>query len=98
MPRIIRLELNESQKQELRTTRDHAQAAYLRERAAAILKIAEGQTITEIAATGLLKTRQHETVRAWVTRYLQEGLTGLKIKSGRGRKAAFFPPKPGKGV
>jgi hypothetical protein len=31
MPRIIRIELSQSQKQELEKTRDHAQAAYLRE-------------------------------------------------------------------
>ena len=94
MPRIIRIELSESQKQELKQTRDHAQEAYLRERAAAILKIAEGQTITEVAAQGLLKSRKHETLRDWLKRYQQAGLKGLKIKAGRGRKAAFSPTKP----
>jgi transposase len=94
MPRIVRIELSQSQKQELEKTRDHAQAAYLRERAAAILKVANGQTITEVAAQGLLKSRKHETLRTWLKRYLEQGLAGLKIKSGRGRKAAFFPQEP----
>ena len=98
MPRIIRIELSESQKQELRQTRDHAHEAYLRERAAAILKIGEGQSITEVAAQGLLKSRKHETLRDWLKRYLEDGLKGLTIKAGRGRKAAFSPKKPENGL
>jgi transposase len=53
--------------------------------------VAHGQTITAVAAQGLLKSRKHETLRTWLDRYLEQGLAGLKIKSGRGRKAAFFP-------
>jgi len=98
MPRIIRIELSEEQKQELQKTRDHAHEAYLRERAAAILKVGAGQTITEVAAQGLLKSRKHETLRDWLKRYLEEGLKGLKIKTGRGRKAAFSPQKPENGL
>jgi transposase len=98
MPRIMRIELSENQKQELQKTRDHAQAAYLRERAAAILKVAAGQTITEVAAQGLLKVRKHETLREWLNRYLEEGLKGLRIKTGRGRKAVFSPKKPESGL
>ena len=97
MPRIIRIELSEAQKQELQNMRDHAQEAYMRERAAALLKVAAGQTITEVAERGLLKTRKHETLRQWQKRYLEEGLNGLKIKAGRGRKAAFSPKKPERG-
>lgn len=98
MPRIIRIELNEAQKQELEQTRDHAQLAYLRERAAAILKVAAGQTITEVAKQGLLKPRKHETLREWLKRYLDAGLKGLQIKTGRGRKAVFSPKKSAHGV
>jgi transposase len=91
MPRIIRLDLSAPQKAELQHIRDHASKPYLRERAAALLKVASGQTITEVAAEGLLKPRKHETVRAWLTRYQQQGLDGLGIHSGRGRKSAFSP-------
>jgi hypothetical protein len=91
MPRIIRIELSAKQKHELRQCRDHAPEPYLRERAAAILKVAAGQTITEVAAHGLLKSRKHETLREWLKRYLEQGIMGLRIKTGRGRKAAFFP-------
>jgi transposase len=60
--------------------------------------MADGQTSTAIAAQGLLKTRKHETLREWLKRYLEEGLKGLKIKAGRGRKAAFSPKKPENGL
>jgi transposase len=69
----------------------------LRERAASILKVAAGQTITEVAEQGLLKRRKHETLRDWLKRYLDEGLEGLRIKAGRGRKAVFSPQKPENG-
>lgn len=91
MPSIIRLSLSCDQRAELQATLNYADKPYLRERAAALLKIADGQTVTQVAARGLLKSRQHETVRSWLRRYQQQGLAGLSIQSGRGRKAAFSP-------
>lgn len=91
MPRTIQLELSEAQRAELQHMRDHAAKPYLRERAAALLKVASGQTITQVAAAGLLKRRKHETVRDWLTRYQHQGLEGLGIHGGRGRKSAFSP-------
>jgi len=71
--------------------RDHSPKPYLRERAAAILKLANGQTASAIASTGLLHQRYYETVSDWFHRFQSDGAAGLVIKSGRGRKPAFSP-------
>jgi transposase len=91
-----RREVNLSQEQvsELEDLRDHHPYAYVRERAAAILKVAEGTSVRQVALEGLLKRRRAETVGEWVTRYLKDGEAGLLIRKGRGRKPAFFPPAP----
>lgn len=79
---------------ELVELRDHHPHAYVRERAAAILKVAEGMPVRQVALKGLLKQRRAETVGEWITRYLEEGQAGLLIRKGRGRKPAFFPSTP----
>lgn len=91
MPAKLKLSLSEAQIQELEELRDHAPKPYLRERAAAILKIAEGQSGRQTALQGLLKRHAPDTVYNWVRRYRAEGKTGLEIRSGRGRKPAFSP-------
>ncbi|MCL6432098.1 MAG: helix-turn-helix domain-containing protein [Anaerolineae bacterium] len=83
--------LNAQQRSELVHLRDHAPKAYLRERAAAILKIAGGQSARSVALNGLLKPRDPDSVRGWLNRYLAEGVKGLYIRPGRGRKPAFSP-------
>lgn len=85
------VKLNQEQRQELEWTRDHHPLPYLRAKAAAILKVADGQSRSQVAATGLLKPVYYETVSAWVNRYLDEGIGGLRVKAGRGRKPAFSP-------
>lgn len=91
MPRIYHLELEGSQRETLLAMRDHHPKAYLREKAAAILKVAEGQTIQAVAAEGLLRTREWETVAGWVKGYVSGGLGQLYVQAGRGRKPAFSP-------
>jgi transposase len=44
-----------------------------------------------VARTGLLRPRQPDTVYAWLDRYRAEGIAGLTIRPGRGRKPAFSP-------
>jgi hypothetical protein len=68
--------------------------AYVRERAAAILKIAEGTSPHAVAKAGVLLPRAPDTVYRWLTRYETDGVAGLLIKPGRGRKAAFSPSAP----
>lgn len=65
--------------------------AYMRERAAAILKLDWGRTVPWIAEHGLLQRRDEGSVRGWVHRYKEEGIDGLFIREGRGRKPAFSP-------
>ena|SRR5262245_7800899 len=91
MPRTLILELTEEQKQELVMIRDRAEKPYLRERAAALLKITEGARGSEVAENGLLRYRARQTISEWVARYREGGVHGLEIRSGRGRKPAFSP-------
>jgi hypothetical protein len=71
------LTLTEEQRQELLRFRDHDSRPYLRERAAALLKIADGQTPHQVATRGLLKPRDPDTVYAWLDRYQASGAAGL---------------------
>jgi len=95
MPKPLTIELTEAQRAELEDIRDHHETPYLRERAAAILKIADGLSGRETARQRLLKVHAPDTIYDWVHRYEENpSLAGLKIKAGRGRKPAFFPPLP----
>jgi hypothetical protein len=85
------LDLTQAQTQELTWVRDHHEKAYMRERAAGILKVAAGQSMLAVARHGLLKPRRHETVSEWISRYESDGVAGLQVRSGRGRKPAFSP-------
>ena len=91
MANPIHLELNEGQKRELEEIRDGNQKPYMRERAAALLKVARGRSGRDVALNGLHKQRDPDTIYTWVRRYQAEGIKGLLIRQGRGRKAAFSP-------
>lgn len=94
MPAPLSLRLTPEQQRELETTRDHHPRAYMRERAAAMLKIAQGHSAHQVALTGLLKPRDPDSVYGWLRRYQAEGVAGLAIRAGRGRKRQYFPPQP----
>ena len=83
------LTLADEDKRSLEYLRDHDQRPYLRERAAALLKINQGSTAHAVAVSGLLKPRDPDTIYAWVDRYLQAGLAGLVQKPRRKRR---LPP------
>lgn len=91
MAQPLTLELTERQRAELETVRDTHAKAYIRERAAALLKIADGQSPLQVAQQGLLKPRNPDTVYSWYHRYQAEGIAGLYIRPGRGRRPAFSP-------
>ena len=91
MPPAIKLELTPKQRQELEALLDQSPKPYLRERAAALLKIAGGQSGLATARSGLLKPRLPDTIYAWVKRYRAQGVAGLQQSAGRGRKPAFSP-------
>lgn len=90
MPRR-QLVLSETERRELVQLRDHARQPYVRERSAALLKIAEGMPVTLVARQGLLRPRDPDTVYAWLDRYQATGSAGLKVHPGRGRQPAFSP-------
>lgn len=76
---------------ELEKVRDHHRKPYMREKAGALVKIALGQTPRAVALHGLLKPRKPDTIYAWLDTYESEGLKGLCVKKGRGRKPAYSP-------
>ena len=90
MPKRYEIVLGEQEKQKLESWVKNPPSPYLRERARAILKVSEGETIQ--ATAGKLRIRVHRNaVSEWVKRFLSDRLEGLKIKKGRGRKAIFSP-------
>ena len=91
MPKRYVIELSAEQRQQLERIRDTHPKPYLRERAAAVLKVADHESARQVATQGLLKRRSKDTVSQWIRRYLAQGLEGLRIRAGRGRKPAFSP-------
>jgi hypothetical protein len=91
MSRRPRFTLTPRQRRALARVRDHHRTPHLREKAAALLKVAAGWPIQDVAAFGLLKPRSRNTVAAWLDRYRARGLAGLGVANGRGRKPAFSP-------
>ncbi len=77
MPQRRTLFLNETQRQELLHHRDHDPRPSVRERCAALLKIAAGQSPHAVARQGLLKPRDPDTVYAWLNWYEREGLRSV---------------------
>lgn len=89
MPKLLTLCLMPEQEEQLKQIRDTHEKAYMRERASAILKVAQGISPRQVALTGLLKARKPDTVYVWLKRYLSEGIAGLLVKPGRGRKPSY---------
>ncbi len=86
MARRRRLELTEVQRQALIDHRDHDPRPYVRERCAALLKVADGQTPHAVAQQGLLKPRDPDTVYGWLAHYQAMGLPGLIARQQGGRR------------
>jgi hypothetical protein len=61
----------------------------LARRCRAILGVADGLTLVEVAR---LVDLTEEHVREWVQRFLKDRLEGLRDRPGRGRKP-LFPPR-----
>ena len=69
--------LSDSQQHQLLDHRDHDPRPYVRERCAALLKVAAGQSPHAVARSGLLKSRDPDTLYAWLDLYQADGLDGL---------------------
>lgn len=91
MPKRLIPELSDEQKAKLEDLLKNSPKPCLRERAGAILKLANKQTVSDIADHGFLQKRHRETVSTWFHRFATDGIEDLSIKDGRGRKPAFFP-------
>lgn len=85
--KIRTLTLTEEQSQELKQYRDHDPKIQMRERCAALLKIASGQTAHWVARNGLLKARDPDTIYAWLDIFESQGIEGLiKRTQGQNRR------------
>src|SRR4051812_43262451 len=89
----LTLDLNEQQRKELEHVRDRDPRAYLRECAAALLKISDGLSPHHIAKHSLNKPRHADTVYRWLTKYNHGGLEAL-IHKPRGHRG--FSPSRGR--
>ena len=84
------LELSGAQRKGLTECLNHDRRPDIRERCAAILKIAEGHAPYAVAREGLLKHRDPDTVYGWLDRYEEHGLEGLlRGRHGGDRRSPF---------
>src|SRR6185436_19777332 len=87
------LELTDQQRAELERIRDRDHRAYMRECAAALLKVAAGYSARHVAMHGLNKPRQADTVYRWLSKYNSGGLQAL-VHKPRGHRG--FSPSAGR--
>ena len=80
------LVLSEAERQTLEQARAHHPLAYVRERAAALLRIGAGEAAYHVAVTGLLKPRDPDTLYHWLNLYEQGGVAALRLPRRRGRR------------
>lgn len=80
----LTLELSEVERVTLETMRDRHPRPYLRERAAALLRIADGMAALQVAASGL-KVRDPDTVYGWLHDYQAYGICGFYHRPRRRR-------------
>lgn len=78
------VQLNDEQRQELEEGRRNGKSHAFRERCQMILLKSEKRTSSEIAC---FLDCHKITVHEWVKRYETEGIDGLKMRPGRGRRA-----------
>lgn len=78
--------LSAEQRRELAECRDHHPRPDLRERCAAILKVADGHSAHWVAGHGLLRARDPDTVYNWLTIYQTHGIVGLIGRRHGGRR------------
>jgi hypothetical protein len=98
MARPLQVNLSEKQREELIDVRDRHEKPYMREKAAAVLKVAgppgeKGQSARQVARSGLLRKRSPKAVRGWVHTHKEEGIEGFVVEEGRGQKPAFSPDR-----
>jgi hypothetical protein len=88
MPRARTTILSPEERATVIAARDHHPLFYSRERAAAILKVADGWSVRRVARDGLLHDYCPETVSGWIDQFEARGVVALVVRPGRGRKPA----------
>ena len=78
------MHLTEAQQRELRWAMHNAEKGYIRVKATAIWNLGQGGSQRTVAR---LLDVSPTSVFSWQKRYLAEGLAGLKIRPGRGRRS-----------
>ena len=89
MPKRRYLTLSEPQRAELEGVLRRDSRPYMRERASALLQIADGRPALWVARHGLLRRRKPDTVIGWLNAYEQGGIAALVQRPRRKRD---FPP------
>jgi transposase len=78
------LEINEQDMKELWTLMRRAERPYLRIKATALWNLGRGRTAREVADVLGVSTT---SISNWTRRFRSEGISGLAVRPGRGRKA-----------
>ena len=78
------LTLSEAEQGALRDALHHHPSPQVRERCAAVLKVAEGHSPHWVARCGLLRPRDPDTIYQWLGWYQQDGLPGLLARQHGG--------------
>ena len=78
------MEISGDQRRELQQCGRTGQPAYVRTKALALVNVADGLSVQEVARIFRVS---RWSVYVWQRRYLREGLEGLRVHGGRGRKA-----------
>ena len=84
------VELTEEARDELTRIAEQSQSVS-RQRAVAILKVANVAVAAQTPPSGLLIPRGPDTVYRWLDRYAEHRVAGLTIAPGRGRKPTLSP-------
>lgn len=84
------LTLTDAERTDLEQMRSRDKRPYLREKAAALLQIADGIPAYQVARSGLLKPRHPETIRFWLNDYEQS----RTLRPQPARRRRLSPPMP----
>ena len=79
MPQRRTLTLTDEQRRQLLDRRDHDPRPDIRERCAALLKVADGQSAYAVARYGLLRPSDPDTVYHWLAFFQDAGVDGLLV-------------------
>jgi hypothetical protein len=93
MPKRRYLTLAASQRVELEQLLHRDPRPYMRERASALLQVADGRSSHWVALNGLLRRRKPDTVIGWLNAYEQGGVSALVH---RPRRRRHFSPSAGR--